>query len=51
MSEWIADRIKEGSSHQGAIIAAGADSSIIRWNASYGSWIICDLSFGVFGRC
>ena len=24
MSEWIADRIKEGSSHQGAIIAAGA---------------------------
>ena len=24
MSEWIADRIKEGSSHQGAIIAGGA---------------------------
>jgi uncharacterized membrane protein YozB (DUF420 family) len=54
MSDWIANRIKEGSTHQGAIVVAAAVAvlffaipltKVILWGAlAWGAWSILKAS-------
>ena len=54
MSEWIANRIKEGSTHQGAIVVAAAVAvlffaipltKVVLWGAlAWGVWSILKAS-------